>query len=61
YEIDSADLVMIPESQVKLEATGTAKKLLRLMDELEDHDDIQDVYSNFDIPDQVMEEIEDEV
>ncbi|MFW5999746.1 MAG: YebC/PmpR family DNA-binding transcriptional regulator [Halanaerobiaceae bacterium] len=61
YQVDSADLVMIPESQVKLDDSGTAKKLLRLMEELEDHDDIQDVYSNFDIPDKIMEEIEDEV
>ena len=52
----SADIAMIPKNKVELEASN-AKKVLRLMEELEDHEDVQEVYSNFDIPDQVMEEI----
>ncbi len=57
YVIDSADVAMIPDNVIKLEKSD-AKKMLNLMDKLEDHDDIQEVYSNFDIPDEIMEEIE---
>ena len=35
----------------------TAKKVLRLIDALEDHDDVQDVYANFDIPDEILTEL----
>ena len=34
-----------------------AKKVLRLMDQLEDNDDVQDVYANFDIPERVLEAV----
>ena len=34
-----------------------ARQLLKLMDELEEHDDVQNVYANFDIPDEVMAEV----
>ncbi|MGM0602347.1 MAG: YebC/PmpR family DNA-binding transcriptional regulator [Bacillota bacterium] len=57
YEFESADLAMIPDNEVKLDKVE-AKKMLRLMDQLEDHDDIQEVYSNFDIPDDILAEIE---
>ncbi|MFW6007420.1 MAG: YebC/PmpR family DNA-binding transcriptional regulator [Halanaerobiales bacterium] len=57
YEVSSGDLAMIPNNEVKLDKS-TAKKTLRLMNKLEDHDDVQEVYANFDIPDEVMEEIE---
>jgi len=52
----SAELTMLPKSVQSLDA-GTAKKVLRLMDALEDHDDVQEVYSNFDIPAEVMEQV----
>ncbi|MEE8110980.1 MAG: YebC/PmpR family DNA-binding transcriptional regulator, partial [bacterium] len=52
----SADLTMVPQSTVELDAEK-ARRVLKLMDVLEDHDDVQDVYSNFDIPDSVMEEV----
>ena len=51
----SAELTMLPKSVQSLDA-GTAKKVLRLMDALEDHDDVQEVYANFDIPEEVLEE-----
>jgi len=51
-----AELTMIPSSTVKL--TGNeAKTLLSLIDALEDHDDVQQVYANFDIPDEIMEQV----
>lgn len=57
YEFDSADLAMIPDNLVSLEKSN-AKKMLRLMEQLEDHDDIQDVYANFDIAEEIRKEIE---
>lgn len=59
FEFTSADIAMIPDNTMKLDKS-TAKKTLKLMDTLEDHDDVQEVYSNFDIPDEIMEEISEE-
>jgi len=50
----SAELTMIPKNTVALDESD-ARKTLRLLDALEDNDDVQEVYANFDIPDQVME------
>ena len=52
----SAEQTMVPQSTVALDAEK-ARQVLRLMDALEDQDDVQNVYSNFDIPDAVMEEV----
>src|SRR6516165_4651305 len=54
-KIESADLSMIPTTTVELSEESQAKTVLRLMDALEDHDDVEAVYSNFDIPDAVLE------
>jgi YebC/PmpR family DNA-binding regulatory protein len=48
-----AEITMLPKSYVKLEVKD-AEQMLKLMDALEDHDDVQNVYANFDIPDEVM-------
>ncbi|HEY7705667.1 MAG TPA: YebC/PmpR family DNA-binding transcriptional regulator [Gaiellaceae bacterium] len=56
--VESADLTMLPKTTVELEDEGAAKKVLRLMDALEDNDDVQDVYANFDIPERVLETVE---
>lgn len=58
-EFLSADIAMIPDNTIKLDK-DTAKKTLRLMDVLEDHDDVQEIYSNFDIPEDIMAEISEE-
>ncbi len=55
-EFSAGDIAMIPENSIKLER-ATAKKTLHLMEALEDHDDVQEVYSNFDIPEEIMTEI----
>ena len=47
---------MVPKTTVALDEDA-ARKLLRLIDALEDHDDVQDVYANFDIPDAVLEAV----
>ena len=41
-----------------LSTAEDAKKVLRVIDALEDHDDVQNVYSNFDIPDAILETVE---
>ncbi len=52
-----ASIAMVPKNLVKLEGKN-ASAMLRLNDALEDHDDVQNVYSNFDIDDKEMEELE---
>ena len=54
--VESADLTMQPT--VELEDEAAAKKVIRLMDALEDNDDVQDVYANFDVPERVLETVE---
>ena len=49
--VDSSDLTMLPQTTIPLDDAEAAKKVLRLIDALDDHDDVQDVYANFDIPD----------
>ncbi len=57
YPIDSAEVTMYPKSTVKLEGKH-AEQMLKLMDALDEHDDVQNVYSNFDIDISVMEQFE---
>ena len=52
--VESSDLTMLPQSTVELDSTEAAKAVLRLVDALEDHDDVQHVYANMDIPDDVL-------
>jgi YebC/PmpR family DNA-binding regulatory protein len=58
-EYDSADVVFHPSTQIEVDAEG-ARKILRLIDALEDLDDVQDVYANFDASDEVMAELEED-
>ena len=53
-EPGSSELTMVPTSTVEVAAESEAKKVLRLIEALDDHDDVQNVYANFDIPDAVM-------
>lgn len=53
---ESAEVTMLPQTRVTL-GEKEAQQVLRLMDELEDMDDVQQVYANFDIPDQIMEAV----
>ena len=55
FAIESAELSMVPKNTVAVDDEGKAKQLMRLIDALEDNDDVQDVYANFDIPEQVLE------
>jgi YebC/PmpR family DNA-binding regulatory protein len=57
FTVDSAELTMVPKTTVEVADENEAKKILRLMDQLEDNDDVQDVYANFDIPEVVLEAV----
>jgi YebC/PmpR family DNA-binding regulatory protein len=54
---DSADVTMVPSTSVPLTNETDARKVLRLIDLLEELDDVQNVYSNFDIPDNILAEV----
>ncbi|MBW0106786.1 YebC/PmpR family DNA-binding transcriptional regulator [Pseudonocardia sp. KRD291] len=56
-DYDSADQTFIPSMQIELDADG-ARKIFRLIEALEDSDDVQNVYSNFDVSDEVMAEVD---
>ena len=54
---ESAELTMLPSTQVKVDGPD-AQKLLNLVEALENHDDIKNVYANFDIPDKLLAQLE---
>jgi YebC/PmpR family DNA-binding regulatory protein len=56
FQIQNAEVAMIPKNYVTPDA-DTAKKALKLYEQLEDHDDVQKVHANFDIPDEVYAEM----
>ena len=53
-EPGASELSMVPTSTVEVTSESEAKRVLRLIEALDDHDDVQNVYANFDIPDEVM-------
>jgi len=55
-DYESADASFVPSMTVELDADG-ASKIFRLIDALEDSDDVQNVYANFDVSDEVMEQV----
>jgi YebC/PmpR family DNA-binding regulatory protein len=56
--VESSDLTMLPTSTVELDSVEAVKPVLRLIEALDDHDDVQDVHSNLDVSDSVMSELE---
>ena len=56
--IEVAEISMMPQNNIEVKDTETAKKILALMDDLEDHDDVQNVYANFDIDDEIIKQVE---
>jgi len=53
-EVRAAELTMVPTSVVAVADEGEARRVLRLMDAIDDHDDVQAVHANFDIPEAVL-------
>lgn len=56
-KIEEADIIMMPGNTVDINDEAMAAKILKLIDALEDHDDVQDVYANFNIPDDILEKL----
>jgi len=55
--VESAELTMLPTTTIALESESDARRVLKLIDALEDNDDVQAVYANFDIPDAVLQSV----
>jgi transcriptional/translational regulatory protein YebC/TACO1 len=55
---DSAELTMVASNSVVLASESDARKVLRVIDLLEELDDVQNVYANFDIPDSILDLVE---
>lgn len=58
YKITSTELVQKPKVFQKVEAKEKAKKIISFLEKLEDHDDVQKVFANIDIPDDILNELE---
>jgi YebC/PmpR family DNA-binding regulatory protein len=56
YPLSSADITLVPKSTVPVVGKDV-QRVLRLLEALEEHDDVQHVYANFDIPDEVLEQV----
>ena len=54
---DSADLSMIPNTTVRIAELDSARKILNLVETLDEHDDVQSVSANFDIPDEIIAQL----
>ena len=57
FDVESADSPMVSENLVPVSSVEEAKKVLRIVEAIEDNDDVQDVFANFDIADDVMDEV----
>lgn len=55
--VEEADIIRMPENTVEINDEVTAAKVLRLVDLMEDHDDVQRVYTNMNIPDEILEKL----
>ncbi len=58
FEIDKAEINYLPKTPIKIDSENDAKKILNLIDLLEDDEDVSNVYSNFDIPEEIMKKID---
>ncbi len=56
-EIEMADIIMMADNMVNVDDEAVAAKIIKLIDLLEDHDDVQNVYSNANISDEIMEKL----
>ena len=55
--VTSSELTMLPTTTIDLSEEAGARAVLRVVDSLEEHDDVQNVYANFDIPDDVLQSV----
>jgi YebC/PmpR family DNA-binding regulatory protein len=57
FKFEEAEISMIPQNTVEITDVEQAKKLIKLMDAFEEHDDVQNVYANFNIDDEILAQI----
>ena len=57
FSVESAELQLVPKTTVSIDDEAKARQVMRLVDALEENDDVQDVYANFDIPERVLEAV----
>lgn len=57
YKVQQAQITRIPENTIQVDDETTARHILRLLDAVESHDDVQNVYANFDMSDELMEKV----
>ncbi|MGM0507816.1 MAG: YebC/PmpR family DNA-binding transcriptional regulator [Fusobacteriota bacterium] len=57
-EYENAEITMLPDNEIKISDVETAKQILDLIDKLEDDEDVQDVYANYDIADEIYEQLD---
>ncbi len=56
--IEVAEISMVPDNTIEIADVDKARQILGLMEDFEDHDDVQNVYANFDIPDEIVEQVQ---
>jgi YebC/PmpR family DNA-binding regulatory protein len=56
--LETSELSRIPDTTIPVDDADTARKILNLMEDFEDHDDVQEVYANFDIPDEILSQFQ---
>ncbi|MHC4373007.1 MAG: YebC/PmpR family DNA-binding transcriptional regulator [Planctomycetota bacterium] len=56
--LESSELSRIPDSTIAVADAETARKILNLVEDFEDHDDVQEVFGNFDIPDDILSQLQ---
>ena len=55
FQVASSEVTMLPSTSVEITDKDLAARIIRLVESLDDHDDVQNVYANFDIPDELMD------
>lgn len=58
FKAESAELTRLPQNTIEVTDEKTADQILKLLDKLEEHDDVQNVYANFDIADEIIQKLE---
>jgi YebC/PmpR family DNA-binding regulatory protein len=58
FVIESSEIIRVPSTTVEIDDVATARKVLNLMERLDDHDDVQSVSANFSIPDEAIGQLE---
>ena len=55
---ENAEITMYPQNEIEITDIETAAKILKLYDDLEDNEDVQEIYANFNISDEILEKVE---